>query len=163
MNLTKRKYDSSIIASRIKELRKERGITQQQLADGAHIGLSTVKQYESQKRIPDSYNLTQIAQYFDVLEKWITGESDHKTVYEMYKASIIEDTELYQQLQARERLIDYIDFIGFETDLLLSDDVYNPAVSNAHSIIPDIQEYIEFKCEKALPHKQEGKEEHDSS
>lgn len=52
--MTKRMYNASVIAERIKTLRKEKGITQKELADGAKIGLSTVKQYETGKRVPEN-------------------------------------------------------------------------------------------------------------
>jgi transcriptional regulator with XRE-family HTH domain len=99
--LTRRKYDPAIIAERLKQLRKERGITQADLADGVGIGLSTVKQYESKKRIPEKYNLTLLANYFGVLESWITGESNHKTIFEKMDAELGEDklSELRNQVQ----------------------------------------------------------------
>jgi transcriptional regulator with XRE-family HTH domain len=99
--LTRRKYDPAIIAERLKQLRKERGITQSDLADGVGIGLSTVKQYESKKRIPEKYNLTLLANYFGVLESWITGESNHKTIFEKMDAELGEDklSELRNQVQ----------------------------------------------------------------
>lgn len=66
-------YDPNIVASRIKQLRKEKGITQSELAEGSGLGLSTIKQYESKTRVPDKHNLSLLANYFFVDENWIIG------------------------------------------------------------------------------------------
>lgn len=77
--MPRKKYDPSIVMGKIKQLRKEKGVTQKELAEGAGIGLSTVKQYETGKRVPDQFNLKRMADYFGVFEEWIMGETPYKT------------------------------------------------------------------------------------
>ena len=89
--MTKRMYNASVIAERIKTLRKEKGITQKELADGAKIGLSTVKQYETGKRVPEKHNLSLIANYFGVLEGWIVGDTPYKTIFEKIDGELGEE------------------------------------------------------------------------
>lgn len=77
-------YNPEIVASRLKELRHEKGITQKELAENANLGLNTIKQYESGKRVPEKFNLSLLANYFGVYEDWITGESEHKDIHEEF-------------------------------------------------------------------------------
>ncbi len=134
--MTKRMYDPSIIAERLKQLRKEKGITQKDLAEGANIGLSTVKQYESQKRIPEKYNLTQIANYFGVLEEWITGKSEYKTVIQKIDAEIGEE-----RLEELRRQIKILEWLEKEFDFHCED--YSP--EQLEKLDSEIREFIQFK------------------
>ena len=86
--LTKRKYDVAEVTARIRQLKEEKGVTLQEIATGAEIGLSTVKQYMTGKRIPDQFNLKRIADYFGVLDDWIIGKSPYRTIFEQMDAEI---------------------------------------------------------------------------
>lgn len=98
--LTKRKYDVTEVTARIRQLKEEKEVTLQEIAAGAGIGLSTVKQYMTGKRIPDQYNLKRIADYFGVLEGWIVGETPYKTDNERIYATVSDEqyAEIYQEL-----------------------------------------------------------------
>lgn len=137
--MTKRKYDPKIIAQKLKQLRKERGITQADLANSAGIGLSTVKQYESQKRIPEKYNLTLLANYFGVLEEWITGESEYKTVFDKLDAELGEEklAELRDQVQCLSWLEKEFDF-----------HCENYSAEQLQGLDHEIREFIRFKIEQ---------------
>ena len=110
--MTKRQYDSSIVAHHLKQLRKEKGITQLELAKGADISLTSVKQYETGKRIPEKFILSKIANYFNVIDDWIIGESKYKTIFERIDAELGEDklAELREQVQILTWLEKNFDF-----------------------------------------------------
>ena len=81
--ITKRYTDPQLIAERIKVLRKERQIaTQQELADQLHFSVSTIKQYESGRRVPERENLKRIAEFFNVSEAYLLGDTEFKSVFE---------------------------------------------------------------------------------
>lgn len=67
--------------NRIRELRKQKGITMKQLGSALGLAESTISQYETGKRDPDLKTLFRISQYFGVrmedivgLETFDTGE-----------------------------------------------------------------------------------------
>lgn len=87
-------YDPNIVASRIKQLRKEKGITQSELAEGSGLGLSTIKQYESKTRVPDKHNLSLLANYFFVDEDWqalVDGNVSDTQIFHHTGNSIVVD------------------------------------------------------------------------
>lgn len=66
---------------RIREIREERALTQQKVADLLHIGQRTYADYESGKtRIPID-NILILARFYDVSLDYITGASNIKTEY----------------------------------------------------------------------------------
>ena len=67
-----------IVSQRLKELRKEKKITQQELAEKTGISINSLKNYECARRVPDRYNLHLLSEYFRVDEKYILGSSDYK-------------------------------------------------------------------------------------
>lgn len=63
-------------SDRIKSLRVERGITQEQLAAMLKVSRSTIGMYESGKREPDFETSEAIADIFNVDMDYLTGRSD---------------------------------------------------------------------------------------
>ena len=49
------------------------------------MGLNSVKQYESGKRIPDQYNLDKLAAFFGVSPKFILGETSFRDELEEHE------------------------------------------------------------------------------
>lgn len=63
------------VQTSIKQLRKEKGINQEQLAEQLHVTRQAVSNWENGKTQPDIETLTQIAEYFDCsMERLIYGE-----------------------------------------------------------------------------------------
>ena len=60
---------------KIKELRKDRGLTQNQFAEVMNLNPVTVNRYENNKRFPDISTLIAIADYFDVPLDLLLGRS----------------------------------------------------------------------------------------
>lgn len=66
---------------RIREIREDKSLTQQKVADLLHIGQRTYADYESGKtRIPVD-NLMILARFYNVSMDYITGASDILTEY----------------------------------------------------------------------------------
>lgn len=61
---------------RIKELRKQRGISQTELGKVLNIAQNTLSAYECGRRDPDTETLSAIAQYFDVSTDYLLGRTD---------------------------------------------------------------------------------------
>ena len=66
----------STFAQRMKELRKERKLKQQQLADQFSVKLRTYQGYEYGESYPEVAKLIAIADYFDVSLDYLVGRSD---------------------------------------------------------------------------------------
>ena len=61
------------IGNNIKKLRKESGITQEQIASKLCISRQALSNYEAGKRIPDIYELIVLADLFEVSLDTIVG------------------------------------------------------------------------------------------
>lgn len=66
----------------LKALRKERGLTQDQLAQELGISRSSVSMYERGEREPDFETLEVIADYFNVDMNYLTGWNEDPTNYD---------------------------------------------------------------------------------
>lgn len=66
-------------AMRLKTLRKERGITQQELADGVGISKGGLSYYENSGRTPDISILERFADYFGVTTDYLLGRTNAQT------------------------------------------------------------------------------------
>ena len=95
--MVKQKYDSVVVANRIKTLRKENGWTQSKLAELSGISLTSVKQYETKKRIPDNYCINALAAVFHVSPFYLLGETDFRNERERQQAKWKEYDSLHQE------------------------------------------------------------------
>lgn len=68
-----------ILANRIKELRKEKGITQKDLAQITGLGYSSIVCYENGLREPNSKAMVALEKYFNVSGEFLRGEVDKPT------------------------------------------------------------------------------------
>ncbi len=79
----------SNFSGRIKSLRTERGITQEQLASMLKVSRSTIGMYESGKREPDFETSEAIADIFNVDMDYLTGRSDIERKHPITPAILI--------------------------------------------------------------------------
>ena len=80
--MTKRLYDAKKVSERLIELRKEKGLTQSQLAEKLNWSRSQVSLYECANRIPSELNLMILADFFNVDIDYILGKTEYKTIYD---------------------------------------------------------------------------------
>ena len=67
---------SNGISARIKELRKEKGITQKQLSQLTGLGYNSIIGYENARREPNSKAMAALEEYFNVSGAFLRGETD---------------------------------------------------------------------------------------
>lgn len=63
--------------NKIRELRKEKGLTMKELADNVGVAESTVCLWENGKRLPDIERLKQVAQFFNVTLDYLLSEREY--------------------------------------------------------------------------------------
>lgn len=80
---------------RLKQLRKEKGLIQKELADIFHMQNTAISKYELGERNPDQETLIALAKYFDVSLDYLTGISDIRNPYKEDKDDypIVDDIE----------------------------------------------------------------------
>ena len=67
-------------ADRLKFLRKEQKLTQQNLADILNIKRATIAKWESKNAIPDTETLDKISVYFDTSIDYLIGKSNVRQI-----------------------------------------------------------------------------------
>ncbi len=67
---------------RLRELRKERGISQLKLALDLSTNQNTISRYETGEREPGIVELIALADYFDVSVDYLIGRTDNPNRYE---------------------------------------------------------------------------------
>lgn len=78
----------AVLGNRIKQLRIEKGLTQEQLGNILNIGKSTVSQYETGINTPDINMAGKIADYFNVSVDWLLGRTDQRELPEKDQSTI---------------------------------------------------------------------------
>lgn len=64
------------IQEKLKELRKELGLTQEEVAERLHVSRAAIARWETGKGIPDISNLITISEVFDIsLDELIKGDN----------------------------------------------------------------------------------------
>ncbi|AYO30843.1 XRE family transcriptional regulator [Biomaibacter acetigenes] len=95
------------IGQRIKQLRLENNLTQEDFGKLFGIVKSTVSMYESDKSIPDDEIKKKIAEYFQVTLDWLMGISEIRNPADKITDSVSDDPELakfWDELKNREDL-----------------------------------------------------------
>jgi len=64
---------------KLKELRKEHGLTQEELSKNIHVSISTVGMYERGERFPAENNLKNLADFFNVSMDCLLGRTNQST------------------------------------------------------------------------------------
>lgn len=72
--------EDNVFASRLRKLRKEVGLSQEEFAKRLGFSIDAVGSWERGIRNPSSRTLVRIAIYFDVDPRYLTGETDSRYV-----------------------------------------------------------------------------------
>ncbi|OXS77917.1 hypothetical protein B1B05_09935 [Domibacillus enclensis] len=75
-----------LLGERLKSLRKERKLTQEELGKRVNVTKVSISGYENGKRSPDTETLQKLADFFDVSTDYLLGRSEHKTTVEIEKS-----------------------------------------------------------------------------
>lgn len=66
-----------IFAERLRKLRKEKGLSQAELAQELNVASNTISIWELGKRMPGEKTIKQIATYFVTTEEYLLGENEY--------------------------------------------------------------------------------------
>lgn len=73
-----------MIKNRIKELRKKKGLSLQQVADVVGVGNSTISRYETGKREPKLETWKALSDFFGVTIEYLQGTTSYIKKYELW-------------------------------------------------------------------------------
>lgn len=91
--------DLKKIGAFLKQLRKEKGITQEQLAEILNVSGRTVSRWETGANMPDLSILIQIAEYYDVeIKELLNGERKSENMDNELKETLLKVAD-YSELQ----------------------------------------------------------------
>lgn len=85
---------------RIKELRKEQGWSQQQLADLLFVNQTAVSQWERGATMPEPQTLLRLSSIFDVSTDYLLGRSDEK------KPPVKDERQVADEKEAKAKIAD---------------------------------------------------------
>lgn len=69
-----------IFGEKLKLLREEKGLTQQDVADVLNVGRATIAGYETKGKQPDYEKLTKLAEFFDTSIDYLLGRMDNSNI-----------------------------------------------------------------------------------
>ena len=94
--------DQKKIGRFLKELRKEKNITQEQLAEKINVSGRTVSRWETGSNMPDISLLAELAEFYDVsIPEIIDGERKSEQMNEELKETVIKVTDYTETNNAR--------------------------------------------------------------
>ena len=100
--------DQIRIGSFLKELRKEKALTQEQLAE--HFGVSgrTVSRWENGNNMPDISILVEIADFYDVdIRELIDGERKSETMNGEMKDTLVKVADYSETTNKKKKVLNY--------------------------------------------------------
>jgi transcriptional regulator with XRE-family HTH domain len=96
-----------VFGKRLSQLRKEKGLTQEELAKALNMTRSSLSLYEIGKRDPDTDTLRKFADYFNVSVDYLLGQTDIRNPADEITDAVEDDPELaefWNELKDREDL-----------------------------------------------------------
>ncbi len=129
--------------NRLKKLRKEKNITQKDLADILGYSRSTIAKYESGQRLPSNNFLIDVADYFEVSLDYMLGRTDIKLSLSEYLVKYSQNILLFVNSE-NGRIIgqspDASEFYGYTEKELLNmkiDDILTMSKEKASKILKE--------------------------
>lgn len=105
-----------MMGDRLQDLRKDKKMSQQQLAKQLNISVHTVSSYERSRSSPDDEILIRIAKFFDISIDYLMGLIDKKCSYN--RESVI---ELSGSLTKEDlaKIQEYADMVALTSNIVL--------------------------------------------
>lgn len=91
--------EKPIMAQRIRELRKAKGLTQAQLGEKVNLKETAIRSYENGLREPNSKAMAALERYFGVSGEYLRGETDWDICISEYNTGSDENGGLSRTLQ----------------------------------------------------------------
>lgn len=99
------------LGKRLRYLRKENGLTQEQLADIFLLNKSSISRYEKGHQVPEIDTLNQIADFFDVSIDYLLGRTNTKQFENITEVENIFEYPNDLSSDEIKEINDYIKFI----------------------------------------------------
>lgn len=99
--------------NRIREIRKEKGLTLKELSQQTKIPISTLGQYEREERKPKEEAIKKLAGFFDRTPEYVAGYWSNKDVLKLLQDTYIKEQDYIKSLQDERSK----DFEGAEEEL----------------------------------------------
>lgn len=125
------------LGERLAALRKEKALSQAEMARLLSMGQSTIAMYERNRRRPDPETLERLADFFNVSADFLLGRVDtpRPVTYELQERKQKETTMLLQEAQVRT---------------VLDDPVFTDLLRRAASLAPDEKARLARSWDRAL-------------
>jgi len=99
----------SDLGKRIKSLRIEKGLTQEQLGKILNVGKSTISQYENNINTPDTNVIKKLADYFCCSVDYLLGRTDERNGLiipeEKYPYNVNSNSKKFYEMIARAKVL----------------------------------------------------------
>ncbi|MPM28318.1 hypothetical protein SDC9_74839 [bioreactor metagenome] len=95
---------------RFKQLRKEKGLTQDKLGEIFFLNKSSISKYENNNNVPEIEALQAFADYFGVSVDYLLGRTDYKNIWDEFDANI-DNNKLRKEIEKIESNADSVDLI----------------------------------------------------
>ena len=117
--------DQKKIGGFLKELRKEKGVTQEQLAERFFVSGRTVSRWETGSNMPDVDILIQLADYYDIeLRELLDGERRSENMNEEMRETVLKvadySNEEKKKLSKKMCVLFILGLIAFTIDLIIT-------------------------------------------
>ena len=123
----------------LKDLRTEKGLSQDEFAKELGISKGAVSYYETGQRVPDIVVLSAIADYFEVSTDFLLGRTETKSVNEDVQAACKVTGLSEEAIYWMKKNICSTFFLDYEPDIVVSD-----GYKRALSIINELFQYGTF-------------------
>jgi len=112
--------------TKLKQLRKEKDMTQQQIADLLKVGRPTVAGYETKGKQPDYDKLKILSKYFDVSIDYLLGNTDQRNISidEKYK-EVYDVEEAMEVILSQPGLMLNGELLSDESKIILANSILN--------------------------------------
>lgn len=112
------------IGSLMKELRKEKGFTQEQLAEKFNVSSRTISRWENGRNMPDLDILIEMSDFYEIdLRELLNGERKSEDMDKELKETVLMvadySNEEKSKLNARMHLMFLVGFLGFLVFLII--------------------------------------------
>ncbi|UUV13626.1 XRE family transcriptional regulator [Clostridioides difficile] len=107
---SKTSCNNTLFQKRLKELRAEKNMTQEDVANKLNLTKSAYGYYEQGKTVPDAYMLSSLAEIFNVTTDYLLGRSIVKNDIDTVAAHRVNPHKDLPE-EAQEQLNDYIEFL----------------------------------------------------
>jgi transcriptional regulator with XRE-family HTH domain len=102
------KYSSDVFAERLKQMRKERGLSQQALGEKIGVTKATISKYENQINPPKLVHAKALADALSISFNYLIGFSEYK-----YKIEAKQISDVYMMLsdEAKKELYSFAEYL----------------------------------------------------